>query len=62
MGQGFMSWLRSNEDEIIGSLELQAEILVKSVSVLVDLMNDYSKLHELGTKIEELEKVSRRTS
>ena len=55
MGQGFMSWLRSNEDEIIGSLELQAEILVKSVSVLVDLMNDYSKLHELGTKIEDLE-------
>ena len=51
MGQGFMSWLRSNEDEIIGSLELQAEILVKSVSVLVDLMNDYSKHHELGTKI-----------
>jgi hypothetical protein len=55
MGHGFMSWLRSNEDEIIGSLELQAEILVKSVSVLIDLMNDYSKLYELGTKIEDLE-------
>ena len=55
MGHGFMSWLRSNEDEIIGLLELQAEILVKSVSVLVDLMNDYSKLYELGTKIEDLE-------
>ena len=55
MGHGFMSWLRSNEDEIIGLLELQAEILVKSVSVLIDLMNDYSKLYELGTKIEDLE-------
>jgi predicted phosphate transport protein (TIGR00153 family) len=55
MGQGFMSWLRSNEDEIIGSLELQAEILVKSVSTVIELMNDYSKLYELGTKIEDLE-------
>jgi hypothetical protein len=55
MGHGFMSWLRSNEDEIIGLLELQAEILVKSVSVLIDLMNDYGKLYELGTKIEDLE-------
>lgn len=50
-----MSWLRSNEDEIIGSLELQAEILVKSVGVLIDLTNDYSKLPELATKIEDLE-------
>ena len=26
MGLGFMSWLRSNENEIISSLELQAEV------------------------------------
>ena len=55
MGLGLMSWLRSNENEIIGSLEMQAEVLIKSVNTLVDLMNDYSKLHELGTKIEDLE-------
>jgi predicted phosphate transport protein (TIGR00153 family) len=55
MGLGFMSWLRSNENEIIGSLELQAEVLIKSVNTLVELMNDYSKLEELGTKIEDLE-------
>lgn len=50
-----MSWLRSNENEIIGSLQLQADVLIKSVNTLVELMNDYSKLHELGTKIEDLE-------
>ena len=55
MGLGFMSWLRSNENEIIGSLELQAEVLIKSVNTLVELMNDYTKLDELGTKIEDLE-------
>lgn len=50
-----MSWLRSNENEIIGSLQLQADVLIKSVNTLVELMNDYGKLHELGTKIEDLE-------
>jgi len=55
MRLGFMSWLRSNENEIIGSLELQAEVLIKSVNTLVELMNDYGKLDELGTKIEDLE-------
>jgi uncharacterized protein len=55
MGRGLMSWLRSNDDEIIGSLESQAEVLVKSVSVLNEVMNDYGKLHEVGTKIQDLE-------
>lgn len=50
-----MSWLRSNENEIIGSLELQSEVLIKSVNTVVELMNDYGRLHELGTKIEDLE-------
>jgi len=55
MVKGFMSWLRSNENEIIGLLQLQGEVLVKSVNTLVELMNDYGKLQELGTKIEDLE-------
>lgn len=50
-----MSWLRSNENEIIGLLQLQGEVLVKSVNTLVELMNDYGRLQELGTKIEDLE-------
>ena len=55
MGQGFMSWLRSNENEIIGLLQMQGEVLVKSVNTLVELMDDYGRLQELGTKIEDLE-------
>jgi uncharacterized protein len=55
MGLGFMSWLRSNENEIISSLELQAEVLIKSVNTLVELMYDYEKLDQLGTKAEDLE-------
>ena len=50
-----MSWLRSNENEIIGSLELQSEVLVKSVNTLVELMTNYDRLEELGTKIQDLE-------
>jgi uncharacterized protein len=55
MGLGFMSWLRSNENEIISSLQLQAEVLIKSVNTLVELMYDYEKLDQLGTKAEDLE-------
>lgn len=55
MGLGFMSWLRSNENEIISSLELQAEVLIKSVNTVVELMYDYEKLDQLGTKAEDLE-------
>ncbi|HEX9678176.1 DUF47 domain-containing protein [Nitrososphaera sp.] len=50
-----MSWLRSNENEIIDSLESQGEVLIKSVNTLVELLNDYGKLQELSTKVEDLE-------
>jgi predicted phosphate transport protein (TIGR00153 family) len=50
-----MSWLRSNENEIISSLESQGEVLIKSVSALIELMNDYGKLKELGVRVEDLE-------
>jgi predicted phosphate transport protein (TIGR00153 family) len=50
-----MSWLRSNENEIVESLELQGEVLIKSVNTLVEILNDYDKLHELSTKVEDLE-------
>lgn len=50
-----MSWLRSNENEIIGLIEMQGEVLIKSVNILVELMNNYSKLQDLSNKIEDLE-------
>ena len=50
-----MSWLRSNENEIIDSLESQGEVLIKSVNTLVEVLNDYGKLQELSTKVEDLE-------
>ena len=50
-----MSWLRSNENEIIASLEMQGEVLIKSVNTLVEVLNDYGKLQELSTKVEDLE-------
>jgi len=55
MGHGFMSWLRSNENEIIGLLQMQGEVLVKSVNTLVELIDDQDRLQILGTKIEDLE-------
>ena len=50
-----MSWLRSNEGEIIGLIESQGEVLIKSVNILVELMNDYRRLEELSVKIQDLE-------
>jgi uncharacterized protein len=39
--KGFLSWLRSNDKEIIGILEEQAMNLVKATSSLVEFMSDY---------------------
>jgi hypothetical protein len=50
-----MSWLRSNENEIIDSLESQGEVLIKAVHTLVELLDDFGKLQELSTKVEDLE-------
>jgi uncharacterized protein len=55
MAHGFLSWLRSNENELIGLLQMQGQVLVKSVNTLVELMDDYGRLQELGTTIEDLE-------
>ncbi|HJS82998.1 MAG TPA: DUF47 family protein [Nitrososphaera sp.] len=49
------SWLKSNENEIIGLIELQGEVLIKSVSTLVEVMNNYDKLEDLSIKIQDLE-------
>lgn len=55
MARGLTSWLKSNENEIIGLVELQGEVLIKSVSTLVEVMNNYDKLEELSIKIQDLE-------
>jgi len=38
---GFLSWVRSNDKEIIGVLEEQAAILIKATSALVEFMSNY---------------------
>src|SRR6185503_11440629 len=55
MGYGFISWLRSNENEIISLLQMQGDVLVKSVNTLVELIDGPDRLQILGTKIEDLE-------
>jgi uncharacterized protein len=55
MARGLTSWLKSNENEIIGLIELQGEVLIKSVSTLVEVMNNYDKLEDLSIKIQDLE-------
>lgn len=41
MKMGFLSWVRSNDKEIIGVLEEQAAILIKATSALVEFMSNY---------------------
>ena len=55
MARGLSSWLKSNESEIIGLIEMQGEILIKSVNTLVELMNNYDKLEDLSIRIQDLE-------
>lgn len=55
MKQGFMSWLRSTENDIISSIESQGEILLKAVSTLVEMMSSFDRVVEYKTKIEDLE-------
>jgi predicted phosphate transport protein (TIGR00153 family) len=52
---GFLSWLRSNDDEIISSLERQGEILIKAVNALVEIMSDFGKIEGSKVDIEDLE-------
>jgi uncharacterized protein len=52
---GFLSWLRSNDNEIISSIERQGEILIKAVNALVEIMTDFEKIEEFKVEIEDLE-------
>ena len=41
MNRGFLSWVRSNDEEIINVLEEQATNLVEATSALVEFMSNY---------------------
>ena len=51
MNRGFLSWVRSNDKEIIDVLEAQAANLVKATSYLVEFMSSYKMDGELTYKI-----------
>jgi uncharacterized protein len=51
VNRGFLSWVRSNDKEIIDVLEEQAVNLVKATSYLVEFMSSYKMDGELTYKI-----------
>lgn len=51
MNRGFLSWIRSNDKEIIDVLEEQAANLVKATSYLVEFMSSYKMDGESRYKI-----------
>ncbi|MFL6441732.1 MAG: hypothetical protein ACJ702_07230 [Nitrososphaeraceae archaeon] len=51
MNRGFLSWVRSNDKEIIDVLEEQAVNLVKATSYLVEFMSSYKMDGESRYKI-----------
>jgi predicted phosphate transport protein (TIGR00153 family) len=55
MKMGFLSWVRSNDKEIIDKLESQSANLVKATSALVDLISSYDNIQERKMVIKELE-------
>ena len=52
---GFLSWVRSNDKEIIDKLEAQSANLVKATSALVELIAKYDNIVERKEAIKELE-------
>jgi predicted phosphate transport protein (TIGR00153 family) len=55
MKAGFLSWVRSNDKEIIDKLEAQSANLVKATSALVELIANYDNISERKEAIKELE-------
>lgn len=52
---GFLSWVRSNDKEIIDKLEAQTANLVKATSALVDLISSFDNVQERKAMIKDLE-------
>ena len=56
MSNKWLSWVRTNDKDILDSLESQGSNLVKSTTLLVEILTDYEKsLEEKKQKIRELE-------
>lgn len=55
MKTGFLSWVRSNEREIIDKLEFQSANLLKGTGALVDMVSHYDNIAERKSKIKDFE-------
>ena len=52
---GFLSWIRSNDKEIIEKLELQSANLLKATGALVNMISKYDNISERKMEIKDLE-------
>ncbi|WP_415280612.1 DUF47 domain-containing protein [Candidatus Nitrososphaera sp. FF02] len=55
MVAGFLSWIRSNEKEIIGALEEQGTNLLKAADALVELVSNFDHVGERKVSIKDIE-------
>jgi uncharacterized protein len=62
MKAGFLSWLRSNDKEIIDKLEMQSTNLLKGTSALVEFISNFDNVTERKAKIKDLEHEGDRTT
>ncbi|HEU4984090.1 MAG TPA: DUF47 family protein [Nitrososphaera sp.] len=54
-GGGFLSWIRSNDREIIDALEQQGANVLKAASSLVDLVSNFDNVGERKVSIKDIE-------
>lgn len=55
MAGGFLSWIRSNEKEIIGALELESANVLKAANAFVEMLSNFDNLIEKKGRIKDLE-------
>lgn len=55
MAGGFLSWVRSNEKEIIGALELESANVLKAANAFVEMLSNFENLTEQKSRIKDLE-------
>ncbi len=55
VGGGFLSWIRSNDKEIIDALEQQGANVLKAANVLVDLISNFDNVGERNMRIKDIE-------
>lgn len=55
MGAGFLSWIRTNEKELIAMLESQSANLLKASGELVELISKFDNVQERKARIKDLE-------